>query len=337
MKIVSSQWSVVSKNIFSLALCALLFALCASAQAQQPAKIAKIGELIFRSGSTLGTGREMFRRSLRDLGYIEGKNIVFESRYADGKLDRFSALADELVRLKVDVLVATSTTEALAFKHATRTIPIVFIVGTDPVTDGLVDSLAWPGGNVTGFTNFAVETSGKRLELFKEALPKFVRVGFLYDPKNRGNLLQLDELQTVARPLGLALYAWAIRSVNDFDKVFAAIKNLRPIGLFVPGGALMNANDKRIVDFALKSRFPSLFARREAVEAGGLMSYDPDPLLQYRRAAVYVDKILKGAKPADLPVEQPTKFEFVINLKTAKALNLTIPQSVLYRADRVIR
>jgi putative ABC transport system substrate-binding protein len=327
----------MKKFPFRLALCALLSALCLSAQAQPQSKIAKIGELAFGPASSLGTARKVFRRELQNLGYVEGENITFATRSADGKLDRFSALADELVRLEVDVLVATSTTEALAFKNATRTIPIVFIVGTDPVMDGLVESLARPGGNATGFTNFAVETSGKRLELFKEALPKFVRVGFLYDPKNRGNLLQLDELQTVARPLGLVLYAWAIRSVNDFDKVFAAIKNQRPIGLFVPGGAFMNANNKRIVDFALKSRFPSLFARREAVEAGGLMSYDPDPLLQYRRAAVYVDKILKGAKPADLPVEQPTKFEFIVNLKAAKQIGLTIPPNVLARADRVIR
>jgi putative ABC transport system substrate-binding protein len=235
------------------------------------------------------------------------------------------------------MLIATSTTEAIAFKNATKTIPVVFILGSDPVTDGLVDSLARPSGNLTGFTNFAVETSGKRLELFKEAVPKLNSVAFLYDPNNRGNSLQLDELQTVARPLGLTVYPREVRSADDFERVFAAISKQRPTGLFVPGGALMNANDKRIAGFALKNRLPSFFARREGVEAGGLMSYDPDALLQYRRAATYVDKILKGTKPTDLPVEQPMKFEFIINLKAAKQIGLTIPPNVLARADRVIR
>lgn len=194
-----------------------------AAEAQQPANIAKIGELVFRSRPDLGPAREAFRRELHDLGYVEGKNIAFETRSAEGKLDRFPALADELVRLKVDVLVATSTMEAIAFKNATKTIPVVFILGSDPVADGLVDSLARLGGNITGFTNFAVETSGKRLELFKEAVPKLNRVAFLYDPNNRGNSLQIDELQTVVRPLGLVVHPREVRRADDFERVFAAI------------------------------------------------------------------------------------------------------------------
>ena len=327
----------MKKKITVFALCATLLALGFNAYAQQPAKVAKIGELVFRSRQDLGPAREVFRRELHALGYVEGKNIAFETRSAEGELDRIPVLADELVRLRVDVLIATSTTEAIAFKNATKTIPVVFILGSDPVTDGLVDSLARPGGNLTGFTNFAVETSGKRLELFKEAVPKLARVALLYDPNNRGNSLQVDELRTVARPLGLVVHPREVRSADDFERVFGAISKQRPTGLFVPGGALMNANDKRIAGFALKTRLPSFFARREGVEAGGLMSYDSNPLLQYHRAAIYVDRILKGAKPTDLPVEQPMKFEFVINLRTAKQIGLTIPPNVLARADRVIR
>jgi putative ABC transport system substrate-binding protein len=241
-------------------LCTTLLAPGFNAYAQQPAKVAKIGELVFRSRQDLGPAREVFRRELHALGYVEGKNIAFETRSAGGELDRISVLADELVRRRVDVLVATSTTEAIAFKNATKTIPVVFILGSDPVTDGLVDSLARPGGNLTGFTNFAVETSGKRLELFKEAVPKLARVALLYDPNNRGNSLQVDELRTVARPLGLVVHPWEVPSADAFERVFAAISKQRPTGLFVPGGTLMNANDKRIAGFALKSRLPSFFA-----------------------------------------------------------------------------
>jgi putative tryptophan/tyrosine transport system substrate-binding protein len=320
----------MKKKIAVLTLYAMLLALGVNAEAQQ-SKVAKIGELVFRSGSGLGPGREAFRQQLRELGYVEGKNIAFETRSAESKLDRIPALAEELARLKVDVLLASSINEALAFKNATRTIPIVFVLGSDPVLDGLVDSLARPGGNLTGFTNFAVETSGKRLELFKEAVPKIVRVALLYDPNNRANSMQVEELRTVARPLGLVVHPREVRTADDFDKVFEALSKQRPSGLFVPGGTLMNANDKRIAGFALKSRLPSFFARREGVEAGGLMSYDPDGLLQYRRAAIYVDKILKGAKPMDLPVEQPMKFDFIVNLRTAKQIGVTIPPNVLAR------
>ena len=327
----------MKRKVSRVALGAMLFALYTTADAQLQPKIVKIGELVFRSRPDLGPAREVFRRELHNLGYVEGKNITFETRSAGGKLDRFPVLADELVRLKVDVLVATSTTEALAFKNTTKTIPIVFIVGSDPVTDGLVDSLARPGGNVTGFTNLHVEMAGKRLELLKETVPKARRIGLLYDPTNRGNLIAVEEVQAAARLLGLTIRSWELRAEDGFEKVFPAISKDRLDGLFVPGGPLMNGNEKRIAAFAFKNRLPSVYQRSTAVDAGGLMSYGPDTPDQFRRAARYVDKILKGTKPTDLPVEQPMKFEFVINLKTAKQIGLTIPPNVLVRADRVIK
>jgi len=228
---------------------------------------------------------------------------------------------------------------ALAAKNATKTIPILFVgVGIDPVEAGLVESLARPGGNITGLTVLGVETAGKRLELFKEAIPKVRRVGFLYDPANPGNLLEVKEVfPTTARSLKLTIQPREVRGMDDFDRVFAALSKKRPDGLFVAGGPLMNANEKRIVGFALKSRLPSTYNRTQAVDAGGLMSYTVDRVEHYRRAAIYVDKILKGTKPADLPVERPMKFEFVINLKTAKQIGVTIPQWTLMKADKVIK
>ena len=210
-------------------------------------------------------------------------------------------------------------------------------VGSDPVDTGLVESFARPGGNITGFTDFGVETAGKRLELFKETVPKAVRVALLYDPTNRNNSLAIKEVQTAAGPLGVSVQSWEVRGTDGFEKVFAALNKERPDGLFLIGGPLMRANEKRTASFALKNRLPSICNSREAVEAGALMSYAADPLAPFRRAATYVDKILKGAKPADLPVEQPKKFEFIINLKTAKQIGLTIPPNVLARADKVIR
>jgi len=281
---------------------------------------------------------EVFRQALRDLGYVEGKNIVIEYRYAEGKLDRLPELAAELVRSKVDVLVAAFDSGVRAAKNATNTIPIVMAgVGTDPVEAGLVESLARPGGNITGVTLLAVETSSKRPELLKEIVPKLARLAVLYDPANRGNLLEVKQVQTVARPLGFTVRSWEVRDADGFEKVFAALSKERPDGLYVAGGPLMNANGGRIARFALKTRLPSVYDRKEAVDAGGLMSYGANRVEPLHRAAMYVDKILKGAKPADLPVEQPTKFELVINLKTAKQIGLTIPQSMLYRADKVIK
>ena len=305
-------------------------------QAQQGAKIPRIGML--RSDSPVNPIIGVFRDGLRELGYLEGKNISFEYRFAEGKIDRLPDLAAELVRMKVDILVAAGGTAARSAKNATKTIPILMVgVGVDPVATGLVQSLARPGGNVTGFTLLAVETSSKRPELLKEAVPKLARMAVLYNPAEQGNLTEVNQVQTVARPLGLTIQSWEVRDTGDLERVFAAMGKQRPDGVYVAGGPLMNANEKRIVGFSLKSRLPSVYDRNEAVEAGGLMSYGTDRLHQYRRAAVYVDKILKGTKPADLPVEQPTKFEFVINLKTAKQIGITIPPNVLVRADKVIR
>ena len=271
---------------------------------------------------------------------MEGQNIAIEYRYADGKRDRYSELAAELVRLKVDVIVVAGGVAPIqAAKNATKTIPIVMTGGgIDPVEAGLVESLARPGGNVTGITLFARELGGKRLELLKEADPKLARVAVLYDPAASSPVRELKEvLPVAARALGLTIQPWEVRDANGFEKVFVALNKERPDGLYVTGGALMNANQKRTIGFALKSRLPSVFGRREAVDAGGLMSYAADLADSYRRVAYFVDKILKGAKPSDLPVEQPTKFELVINLKTAKQIGLTIPPNVLARADKVIK
>jgi putative tryptophan/tyrosine transport system substrate-binding protein len=334
----TTETKIVSGKIFVWLLTTVLLTTASFADAQQTSKMPRVGVLTTTGPSRMAARDEAFRRELRDLGYREGKNISLEYRYAEGKVDRFPELAADLVRSRVNIIIAGSDPAARAAKDATKTIPIIMVgVGSNPVETGLVESLARPGGNITGFTNFAVEASGKRLELFKEAVPKIARVAYLYDPNNRANSSQVDELQTVAPPLGLIVHPWELRRADDLEKVFAAMRKQLPDGLFVPGGALMNAIDKQIVGLALKSRLPSCFARREGVEAGGLMSYDPDGVHQYRRAAIYVDKILKGAKPADLPVEQPTKFELVINLKTAKQIGLTIPPNVLARADRVIK
>ena len=244
------------------------------------------------------------------------------------------------MRLKVDIIVvAGGTTWVRAAKNATKTIPIVMVgLGGDPVEAGLVESLARPGGNVTGITNLTRELGGKRLELLKEAVPKLARVAVLYDPASPGTVLEVKEvLPVAARALGLTIQPWEVRAADDFERVFAALNKERPDGLYVLGGPLMSANGKRIADFALKSRLPSMYAHRESVDAGGLMYYGADLADSYRRVAYYVDKILKGAKPADLPVEQPTKFELVINLKTAKQIGLTIPPEVLARANKVIK
>ena len=249
-------------------------------------------------------------------------------------------LAAELVRLKVDIIVVSGGTPWIqAAKNATKTIPIVMTGGgLDPVEAGFIESLARPGGNVTGVTNLGSELGGKRLELLKEAVPKVARVAVLYDPANSPSVRDVKEVfPAVARALRLTIQSWEVRAADDFEKVFAALSKQRPDGLYVGGGPLMLANPKRIAALALKSRLPSMYIRREFVEAGGLMYYGADLVDSYRRVAYFVDRILKGAKPADLPVEQPTKFELVINLKTAKQIDLTIPQSMLYRADKVIK
>ncbi len=326
-------------KIFCRALCALLLALSFPAQAQQPKKVPQIGILTPVPVSARVNVFEAFRKGLRELGYIEGKNIAIEIRSAEGKQERFPALAAGLVHLKVDIIVvAGGNTLIRAAMNATKTTPIVMAgAGPDPVEAGFVESLARPGGNVTGVSTLSGELGGKRLELFKEAVTKIARVAILYDPAIPATIVQLKDVQTAARALGLTIQAWEIRGTDDFDRVFAAMGKERPDGLYVLRSLLMNVNEKRIVGFALKSRLPSVYSNREAVEAGGLMYYGADFAESYRRVAYYVDRILKGAKPAELPVEQPTKFELVINLKTAKQIGLTIPQSVLFRADKVIR
>ena len=311
------------------------------AEAQQPKKVPRIGYLSVSDPATESTRSEAIRLALRELGYIEGQNIAIEYRYAEGKGRRNPELAAELVRLKVDIIVvAGGGGQIQAAKNATKTIPIVMMgAGLNPVKAGLIESLARPGGNITGITNLTRELGGKRLELLKEAVPKLARVAILYDPTISGSLREVKEvLPVAARALGLTLKPWEVRAADDFEKVFAALNKQRPDGLYVPvGGALINANGKRIAGFALKSRLPSVCNDREAVDAGGLMYYGADLADSYRRVAYYVDRILKGAKPADLPVEQPTKFELVFNLKTAKQIGLTIPPNVLARADKVIK
>jgi len=311
------------------------------AAAQQPKKIPRIGYLSNVDPASDSARSEAIRLALRALGYVEGQNISTEYRYTGGKFDRLPQLAEELVRLKVDIIVVAAADAAIrAAKNATKTIPIVMMgAGLDPVEAGLIDSLARPGGNLTGITNVGGELGGKRLELLKEAIPKVSRVAVLYDPATADSVHDVKELLPVAaRALGLTLRSWEVRAAEDFDKVFAAISKWRPDGLYVPRRSpRIRDNEKRIVGFAIKRRLPSAYGSSVSVDAGGLMSYGTDPADSYRRVAIYVDKILKGAEPADLPVEQPTKFVLVINLKTAKQIGLTIPQKVLARADRVIK
>jgi putative ABC transport system substrate-binding protein len=308
--------------------------------AQQPKKVQLIGYLAVGAAATDSTRPEAIRLSLRERGYIEGQNIVTEYRYAEGKQERAAQLAAELVRLKVDIIVvAGGATTTRAAMNATKTIPIVMLGSTnDPVEDGLVESLARPGGNVTGLTLLTRELGGKRLELLKEAVPKLARVAVLYVPTFPASVRDVNErLPVAARALKLTLQPWEVRGTDDFDRVFAAMGKRRPDGLYVPSDPLLRLNQKRIVGFALKSRLPSTYAFKDYVDAGGLMYYGADIAESYRRVAYFVDRILKGAKPADLPVEQPTKFELMFNLKTAKQMGLTIPQSLLYRADKVIK
>jgi ABC-type uncharacterized transport system substrate-binding protein len=306
-------------------------------EAQQPAKVAKIGWLSIGLDSGPGSTIRGLPPELRALGYVEGMNIAFDYRYAENKLDRLPALADELVRLKVDVLVTPGTPAAIAAKNATRTIPIVFFRVSDPVPLGLVDSLSRPGGNVTGFTEISEVLAGKRLELFKETVPKLSRVAVLWNPQNPGNAQQWKESQLPARELGLQLHSMEVSSADKYEGAFKEAVKARSSALAVAQDALAGSNLKLIADLAIKHRLPASYPRGEFVDNGGLISYGPDPDESLRRVASMIDKILKGAKPADLPVEQPTKFELAFNLKTAKQIGVIIPQGLLYRADKVIR
>ena len=307
-----------------------------AASAQQPAKVARIGYL----ASNLAVGphlQEAFLQGLRDLGYVEGRNVVIEYRDAEGKFERLPALAADLVALKVDVILAPGTPHALATKQATRTLPIVFAAATDPVTDGLVTNLARPGGNLTGLSVLGL--IGKRLELLTQAVPGISRVAVLWQPgalSERTEQDMLKDAEVVARALGVRLQFVEARAPADFDRAFSDMTRARADALTGLWGSMFFNERKRLVDLAAKNRLPAVYPLREYVDAGGLIAYGPNLADSFRRAAAYVDKILKGAKPGDLPVEQPTKFELVINVKIAKALSLEVPPSLLVRADEVI-
>ncbi len=328
--------SILNPNVFRLPLCAMLLALSSPAQGQQPAKVPRIGYLSASSASGNLPRIEAFRQGLRDFGYIEGQNIVIDYRFGEGKLDRVPSLAAELLSLKVDVIVAPGTGPVSAAKQATRTVPIVMMNAADPVGDGFVSSLARPGGNITGLTTIAPELSGKRLELLKEAVPKSSRIALLWNPVVQQRIIEFKETQVVARALGVQLQSVEARAASDLEPAFSAMTEGRADAFILLGDAMFNANRTRILELAAKSRLPAMYPGEEYVLAGGLMVYGPSTSDLSRRAANYVDKILKGSKPAELPVEQPTKFELVINRKTAKQIGLTIPPNVLVRADKVI-
>jgi putative ABC transport system substrate-binding protein len=329
------------KHIAGLQAIFMTLATCGEvAQAQQPARIPRIG-YVSGTGNSANPGPyvEALRQGLRDLGHIDGKNIVIEYRGADGKGDPIPSLVNELVQLKVDVLVVPPILSAIrAAKQATKTIPIVMVTQADPVETGLINSLARPGGNITGLATLSRELSGKRLELVKEVVPRISRVAVLRDADSEGAAMSLKEYEAVALSLKMPVQSLEVRGPNpDLEGAFQAAVKGRASALITITTSLLFRRQKQIVDLAAKSRLPSMFEGSTWVESGGLMSYSTDDVAVYRRAAVFVDKILKGAKPADIPVEQPTKFEFVINVKTAKQIGLNIPQSVLFRADKVIR
>ena len=313
----------------------MLLAAPLAAHAQQADRVPRIGFLFYGAP---GPSPEVdaFRQGLRDLGYNEGQNITIEYRFANGRVGRLPELAADLVRLKPDVIVTPGTPASMAAKKATSTIPIVFAGVADAVGAGLIATFARPGGNVTGLTSISAELGGKRLELLKVVVPKASRVTVLYNPADRSNVLVLKELQGSSRALGLTLQPLAVRGPDEFEGAFASMTRERVHALIVASGVLTTEHRKPLVGLAAKCKIPTMWGERQFVEAGGLMSYAVNFYDEVRRAATYVDKILKGAKPADLPVEQPTKFELVINLKTAKALGLPMPPSVLARADEII-
>jgi len=331
-KIQNRKWAGLSVIAFVLVVAG------AVAEAQQPKKIAKIGYLLPSTPAAVAQNIEAFRQGLRELGYVEGKTVVLEIRYGEGRAERISELARELVGLKVDVIVTATDVAIAAVKRETQTIPIVMANSSDPVGTGFVATLARPGGNVTGNSFMSPELSGKRLELLREVVPGLSRVAFLWNPDVRGAVLDYNQTEGAARSLGLQLQSVEVLRAEDFDRAFSAVTKERARALIMPAGNPVGfANRGQIASFAQKNRLPSMYGQKEYVDAGGLMSYGPSTPDMHRRAATYVDKILKGAKPADLPVQQPTKFELVINLKTAKQIGLTIPPNVLARADKVIK
>jgi ABC-type uncharacterized transport system substrate-binding protein len=323
-----------SQRVVTVALLLGLLAAPLAAGAQPAGKARRIGVL---SGRALRSAHDPLREGLRQLGWVEGQNLALEHRTSGGQLDRIAAVAAELARLEPDVIVAESAAAALAVKRATSTIPVVFILVADPVGEGLVASLAHPGGNLTGLTTLSRELGGKRLQLLVQAIPNLSRVAIVYNPADPGAAGGIGEQQAAARTLGLTLQLFEVRSPGELDAAFPAIKQWRAQALAVPPGPFTGANQAKIGELALKLRVPAISAARSFAERGGLMAYGPSYDDLARRAATYVDKILKGAKPADLPVEQPTKFELVVNLRTAKALGVVIPQAVLIQADEVIQ
>ena len=328
---------IAQHSVLSLALCAMLFAPCYSASAQQPTKIPRIGYLAASSLSTNAARIEAFRQGLRELGYVEGKNILIEWRSSEGKADRLPGLAAELVRLKVDIIVSAGPSVTRATKEATVTIPIVMAMDPDPVGNGFVASLARPGGKITGLSILSPELSGKRLELLKETIPRLSRVAVLGNSTDPGHPQVLKETEVAAGAFGVKLQYLDVLSSKDIETAFRAASKGRAEAVLVLQSRVFNSHRTQVVDLAVKSRLPAIYPQTEYTEAGGLMHYGAKTADLFRRAATYVDKILKGRKPADLPVEQPQKFEFIINLKAAKQIGLTIPPNVLARADRVIR
>jgi putative tryptophan/tyrosine transport system substrate-binding protein len=327
----------MNRRAFVVGLGAALVAPLAAEGQPTAGKVAKIG--LITPSSPAGSGHlvEAFRQGIRELGYIEGKTFVLEARYGDGRSELLVELARELVRWKADVIVTSTDAATAAVRRQTRTMPIVMAFGTDPVGTGFVASLGRPAGNVTGLSNITTELGGKRLELLKDAVPRLFRVAFIWNPDVRGAVLDYKETEVRARSLHLELHSLEVSTAEDLDRAFAALTGER-VQAFIVAAAniVMFARRAAIAQFAQSNRLPSMYAAKEYVDAGGLMSYGASVSDMFRRSALYVDKILKGAKPGDLPIEQPTKFEFVINLKTAKALGLTIPPSLLLRADQVI-
>jgi len=325
------------RKILACLLLIIVLLTSAFAEAQQSAKVVRLAYFNPASPSANPGRREAFLQGLRDHGYVEGKNLFIEYRWGEGKAELLQEQAAQIVSLKPDVIFAGSPQAVLALKAITTTIPIVFVGIGDPVGFGVVASLASPGGNITGVANMTPELSGKRLELLKESVPKIASIAVIWNPASQGHPKILKVIEEAASVLKLKVHSLAVRSPDDFDGAFQAVSKSRAEALMPLGDPLIGSQSKRVIDYATSNRLPTIFASREPVEAGGLMSYAPNLADQYRRAAVYVDKIVKGSKPADLPIEQPTKIEFLVNLKTAKQIGLTIPQPVLYRADKVVR
>jgi putative ABC transport system substrate-binding protein len=323
------------RKITGFALCAVLIALCSFAEAQQAKKISLIGHL----GTSASDANELklFRERLLELGYVEGQNVRIESRSFDGKVERLPDLVAELVRLGCDVIVTNGTEAAVAAKNATKIIPVVMAFGADAVRRGIVADLARPGGNITGLTNIGAELNGKRLELLKEVIPKLSRVGFLWSSTDLDADYYVKETETVGQSLRLGIQSLEVKGPDDIDRAFQVARKYRAEAIMVGPGGFFAAHRKKIIELAVNSRLPAMYGNTRNVQEGGLMAYAADRREQYRRAAEYVDKILKGTKPSDLPVERPKKFDFVVNLKTAKQIGVTIPQWTLMKADRVIK